>query len=137
MRTLHDDIDLEIDRTEIGWLLAKRASAMKAMDADYLASRFAPGCSGSGPIPSDAAALRSWFDGFERSIEYAVRDLSITVGDDVAFAHSLDRLSATPIGGRRFQLWLRATTGLRRISGRWLITHEHRSTEEYPLSLPG
>lgn len=138
----HDhDLDREIDETEIRWLLSKRASAVTAMDADYLASRHAPGSTGFDITPprhgqndavTDAAALRDWFRGFEDSLEYSIRDLSVDVGDDVAFAHSLDRLVATPFGGRRAQVWLQVTMGLRRIRGRWLITHEHRSLAAPP-----
>ncbi|MEL4320187.1 nuclear transport factor 2 family protein [Leifsonia sp. YIM 134122] len=135
------DLDREIDETEIGWLLSKRASAVKARDADYLVSRLAPGSTSFDLTPplnahrsavTDAAGLRDWFDGFEDSIEYSVRDLTVVVGDDVAFAHSIDRFTATPVGGRRFQLWLRVTTGLRRTRGVWLITHEHRSVAAPP-----
>ncbi|MET0976792.1 MAG: nuclear transport factor 2 family protein [Leifsonia sp.] len=142
--TTMQSIDHEIDATEIGWLLTKRASAMVAMDADYLVSRFAPGSStfdltpplnGHGSAATDANGLRDWFAGFEDSIEYAIRDLAITVGGDVAFAHSIERFSARPIGGRRFEIWLRVTTGLRRTGGRWLITHEHRSTPAEPVQL--
>ena len=58
-----------------------------------------------------------------------VRDLTVTVGGDVAFCHSLDRLSATPHGAPEgFELWFRATICLRKIEGTWLITHEHNST---------
>ncbi|WP_162240772.1 YybH family protein [Leifsonia sp. Leaf264] len=135
------EIDREIDEAEIGWLLTKRGAAVKAMDADYLVSRHAPGSTGFDITPArhgrdhavtDAAALRDWFRTFEDSLDYSILDLSIVVGDDVAFAHSLDHFTATPFGARRAQVWLHVTTGLRRIGGCWLITHEHRSIASPP-----
>lgn len=54
---------------------------------------------------------------------YQIRDLTITVGGDVAFCHSLIQL-----GGA---LWFRSTIVLRKIGGEWLITHEHNSTPFY------
>ncbi len=42
----------------------------------------------------------------------------MTVGENVAFCHSLNRLTATPLGApESFTLWSRATVGLRRIDG--------------------
>ena len=53
------------------------------------------------------------------------RDLAVTAGGDVAFCHSLNRLSATPHDApQKFDLWFRATVGLRKIDGSWQITHE-------------
>jgi ketosteroid isomerase-like protein len=53
----------------------------------------------------------------------------------VAFATSLDRLTATPKGMTdSFTLWFRVTLGLRRIDGRWLVTHEHESV---PFEMDG
>ena len=47
----------------------------------------------------------------------------------MAFVHCLTRMTATPMGSPDpFSLWLRSTFGLRRIEGRWLITHRHEST---------
>jgi ketosteroid isomerase-like protein len=52
----------------------------------------------------------------------------VTADGDVAFATSLDAMTAVPKGGsEEFTLWYRTTLGLRRIDGRWLITHEHNS----------
>ena len=57
-----------------------------------------------------------------------VTHLQITTGGDVAFATSIDSMTAVPRGATEpFTLWYRATLGLRRVDGRWLITHEHNS----------
>lgn len=36
-----------------------------------------------------------WFASWRGPIGYEIRDLSITVGDDVAFSHSLNRITGT------------------------------------------
>ena len=60
-------------------------------------------------------------------IDYEVRDLDVTVGGDVAFVRSLNRLSGTLAGGRRAATWVRWTGCLRRLDGEWLIVHDHVS----------
>ncbi|SFT97338.1 SnoaL-like domain-containing protein [Geodermatophilus amargosae] len=47
----------------------------------------------------------------------------MVAGDDVAHAHGLLRVGAAGTEGFRVRL----TVGLRRVEGRWLITHEHHS----------
>jgi ketosteroid isomerase-like protein len=41
------------------------------------------------------------FEPFQGPVDYEVRDLSITAGDDVAFSHSLNRMSGTMKNGRK------------------------------------
>jgi uncharacterized protein (TIGR02246 family) len=67
------------------------------------------------------------FELYESSIDYEVRDLSITAGDDVAFSHSLNRVSGTMKDGRKSDRWLRWTACYRRTNDKWLIVHEHVS----------
>ncbi len=71
-----------------------------------------------------------WDEGFS-SIQgpfgYEIADLSITVGDDVAFTHCLGRSSATLPTGQKIGNWLRWTACFRKIGGKWLIVHEHVS----------
>jgi ketosteroid isomerase-like protein len=58
---------------------------------------------------------------------YEVHDLDITVGDDVAFTRSFNRLSATLNTGQKTDVWLRWTACFRKIGGKWLIVHMHAS----------
>ena len=71
------------------------------------------------------AYRRPWQDVFERfqMLDYEVRDLRITAGDDVAFSHSLNRIRGTMTNGQHTDLWLRWTAGYRKIDGRWRIVH--------------
>lgn len=63
------------------------------------------------------------FSTFQGPIGYEIHDLSITVGDDVAFTHSLNRISGTMNTGHKTDLWVRCTACLRKINGKWLIVH--------------
>ena len=60
-------------------------------------------------------------------IGYEIHELAITAGKEVAFAHSLNRVTGTRKDGKRIVMWLRATICLRRIEGLWMFTHEHYS----------
>ncbi|MEV4281935.1 nuclear transport factor 2 family protein [Actinoplanes xinjiangensis] len=74
-------------------------------------------------------------DTFQAPPRREVTRLAITADGDVAFATSIDCLSAVPRGATEgFTLWFRVTLGLRRIDGHWLITHEHESV---PFEMDG
>ena len=64
---------------------------------------------------------------YQGPIDYEMHDLHITVGDDVAFTHSLNRISGTRNTGQQTDLWLRWTACWRSINGKWLIVHHHNS----------
>src|SRR5215468_1706864 len=67
------------------------------------------------------------FSSFQGPIGYEMHDLTITVGDDVAFAHSLNRISGTMNNRLKTDLWLRWTACFRKINGTWLIVHHQNS----------
>ena len=64
---------------------------------------------------------------YQGQIDYEIHDLNITVGDDVAFTHSLNRISGTMNNGQKTDLWLRWTACYRKINGKWLIVHHQAS----------
>lgn len=72
-----------------------------------------------------SAYRKPWQDVFERfqTLDYEVRNLTITAGDDVAFSHSLNHLSGTMTDGKKTDLWLRVTFGYRKIGGNWQVVH--------------
>ena len=67
------------------------------------------------------------FSSFQGPIGYEIHDPTITVGDDVAFTHSLNRISGTLNTGQKTNLWLRWTACFRKINGKWLIVHHQVS----------
>ena len=86
----------------------------------------------SDPHGHDPSGIEAWLKGFEAPPQRAVTSLEITADGDVAFATSLDSMTATPVGASSpFTLWYRTTLGLRRIDGRWLVVHEHESVPFY------
>ena len=73
--------------------------------------------------------------GFVTPPRREVTQLEIAESGDVAYATSLDCLTATPVGETEsFSLWFRVTLGLRRVDGHWLVTHEHSSV---PFEMDG
>ena len=64
---------------------------------------------------------------FQGPINYEIADLSITVGDDVAFTHSLNRMSGTLTNGQKLDHWLRWTACFRKVNGKWLLVHHQAS----------
>src|SRR5215470_13766075 len=54
------------------------------------------------------AFRKAWeavFSSFQGPIGYELHDLSIAVGDDVAFSYSLNRISGTMNNGHKTDLW--------------------------------
>lgn len=72
-------------------------------------------------------AMAGWFAGWDGPITVEIRDLVVHVGGDVAFSHSLNRLTGTRFGGGRTDIWMRSTLGFRRIGDGWRIAHGHTS----------
>jgi ketosteroid isomerase-like protein len=56
-----------------------------------------------------------------------VRDVRITAGDDIAFAHFLYHVTGTLTNGNEVDMWVRTTMELRKTDDAWVITHEHNS----------
>jgi len=129
------------DVAQIRQMMAAQEAAMRSRDAEYLVSRYtpdvvkfslAPPLQSTGPDVQDVTALRRWFAGFDGAIDYEIRNLTVTAGDDIAFCHSLNRLSATPHGAPGgFDLWFRSTVCFLKVDGTWRIGHEHISTPFY------
>jgi uncharacterized protein (TIGR02246 family) len=73
------------------------------------------------------ARLEQWFASFEGPLDFELRELEITAGDDVAFCHSLNHVKATKVEGGLLEMQWRATLCLQRIEGKWLVVHSHTS----------
>jgi ketosteroid isomerase-like protein len=92
-----------IDETLIRALIDDRVRAVRTKDIDGSTSSIAPDIlvfDVVGPLQyggSDAVRKRAeeWVSSFEGPIGFEVHNLSIATGDDVAFSHSLNRVSAT------------------------------------------
>jgi len=126
---------------EIRDLITAAESAMKEGDAQRLIDRYtadvvkfdlAPPLGRRGDAARDVPGQQAWFATFDGPVDLRITELEIEVGGDLAFAHSLNRMSATPTGTDfAFELWFRATYGLRKTAEGWRIAHEHTSTPFY------
>ena len=127
--------DTAIEEGQIRNLMNDWVKAIRAKDCDTLMSNYAPGVllfdliTPLQYVGSEAGRQRmeEWFGSFRGPIEFETRNLSITAGDDVAFCHSLNRVSGTMTDGENVDMWWRATVCFRKIGGRWMIAHEHSS----------
>ena len=124
-----------VDEIQIRGLIEDKIKAVRAKDIDGATSNYAPDVLSFDVINplqyigSDAIKKRlgDWFSSFQGSIGFEIRDLSITVGGDVAFSHSLNHVSATKTDGVKLDMWWRETACYRKLDGRWVITHQHTS----------
>lgn len=76
------------------------------------------------------AKMKNWERAFTffRDVSYEVRDLAVTVGDDVAFGHCFGRLSGSLMDGTVTDgMWVRGTFCFQKIDGDWLIVHDQAS----------
>jgi len=80
-------------------------------------------------LGSEACRRRTqdWFASFQGEIGCDIRDLNITVGHEVAFSHSLYRVTGNKVGGEKVHMYWRATAGYKKLDGKWVIVHEHNS----------
>jgi ketosteroid isomerase-like protein len=133
--TTHSRADeAEIRRIIQAWMTGLRTknvdAVMEHAAPDILSFDLAP------PLASRGAEryrknLEAWFPTWDGPIDTQARDLHITVGGDVAFSTSLNRIGGTKKDGEQTNIWVRVTAGFRKIDGRWLVTHEHVSTPFY------
>jgi uncharacterized protein (TIGR02246 family) len=63
----------------------------------------------------------------DKPVAFALSDIDVTCGADVAFATAIGNCVDVPPDGRREPLQFRLTMGLRKIDGRWRVMHEHHS----------
>lgn len=112
------------------WATAVRrrdvAGALQNHSADILMFDVPP------PFKSDGidAYRRTWDLFFSCSpdpVKFDIVELRVTAGADVAFATALMQCAERAVGGKDVDLDFRLTVGLRKINGRWVVTHEHHS----------
>ena len=121
---------------QIRALIEGRVRAIDDKDVEALVAKAAPGIVSFDALPplqrvgreAIRTRLQEWFGWYDGPIGYEVRDLRITAGDDIAFAHYLYHVTGTMTNGKSVDMWVRTTMGLQKIEdGVWAITHEHNS----------
>jgi uncharacterized protein (TIGR02246 family) len=124
------------DEDAITALIRRWAEAVHAGDLDAVLADHAPGIvMFDVPPPDDGirgldAYRESWppFFEWQRSGgSFEITELDVTAGADVAFAHALLRCGTPEDLREHPDHRLRLTIGLRKVDGRWVVTHEHHS----------
>jgi uncharacterized protein (TIGR02246 family) len=123
------------DEAEIRGRIEKLVEAIRAADLEGVKAIYAPDIVSFDVIPplqhrGAEAQWKNWadvFSAYRHPIGYEVRELTIVVGDDVAFGHSLNRISGTLKNGQKSGFWVRWTPCFRKIDGQWLIVHHQAS----------
>jgi uncharacterized protein (TIGR02246 family) len=123
------------DEAHIRQRIGQLTEALRAKDLDGVMSIYAPDIVSFDIVPplqhkGAEAKQKNWADAFamyQRPLDYEIRDLTITTGDDVAYVHSLNRINGTLKNGNRTGFWLRWTACFRKIDGSWLIAHDQVS----------
>jgi uncharacterized protein (TIGR02246 family) len=132
MAAAHDKAGGE---AQIRALLDEQIAAVRAKDVSGLLASYAPDVvvfdlvnplqyRGSDALRNRAA---EWLSSFEGPVGYEAREVRIMAGDDVAYCHSLNRVTGRTTQGKKIDMSWRATLCCRKIDGRWMVTHGHSS----------
>ncbi|MEV4219237.1 SgcJ/EcaC family oxidoreductase [Nonomuraea sp. NPDC049725] len=125
----------ESDEAAIRQHVGKIVEGLRAKDLDGLRSLYAADVVSFDVEPplqhvGVEAKMKNWTNVFAvfETVDYEVRDLTLTVGDEVAFGHCFGRLSGTLKNGTATSgMWVRGTFCFRKADGRWLIAHDQAS----------
>jgi uncharacterized protein (TIGR02246 family) len=125
------------DEVEIRALYDRWAKVFEAHDIEGIMSLYAPGDAviaydvgpplqfkGKDAYRKDYAEFLAQYDG---PIHVEFRDMRVLSSGDVGFVHALEWFTGKLKNGQQSDLWLRATSGVRKVNGKWLIVHDHVS----------
>jgi uncharacterized protein (TIGR02246 family) len=123
------------DEADIRRRIDELVNAVRAMDLERVTSMYTPDVVSFDIVPplwyqGSKNKRQHWADAFatyQPPLGYEIRDLVVAVRDDLAFGHSVNRVSGTLKNGRRSAVWLRWTACFRKLDGHWLIVHDHAS----------
>ena len=125
------------DEADIRALEDRFAAAFKAKDINAIMALYTPG---PDLIVFDANPPRQYsgWDAYKKDFEaflasspgpadMLITDVSVTVGGDVAYGHSIQHPILTDEDGKKTEFTVRVTDGYKKVNGQWLISHEHVS----------
>ena len=124
------------DEKQIRALIERWAKAVHAGDLDAVLADHAddivmfdvpPPANGVRGIGAYRETWPAFFSWQAQGAAFEIVSLETTVGDEVAFAHALLRCGTQEELDLDPANRLRLTVGLRKQSGRWVVTHEHHS----------
>ncbi|HEX4159332.1 MAG TPA: nuclear transport factor 2 family protein [Rhizomicrobium sp.] len=125
------------DKAQIEALEDRFAAAFNAKDLDAIMKVYEPG---PGLFVFDVTPPRQhvgwedyrkdWQDalaGMKGPVKFEISDLSITVDGDVAYGHSIQRMTGTNTKDKAVDVTVRVSDVYRKLKGKWLIVEEHVS----------
>jgi uncharacterized protein (TIGR02246 family) len=113
------------------WATAVHAGDMPAVLADHAEDivmfDVPPPEQGVRGMDAYRATWPGFFDWQASGASFEIQELEVTAGTDVGFAFALLRCGTPAQFERNPEQRLRLTVGLRKVAGRWTVTHEHHS----------
>lgn len=124
-----------LDEAAIRRQVDKIVEGLRAKDLEKLRKLYAPDVVSFDIEPplqhvGVAAKLANWAPicTLFETVRYEVRDLTLTVGADVAFGYAFARLGGVLTDGTAVSgMWVRVTYGFRKTDDTWLIAHDQVS----------
>ena len=124
----------EYDR-EIRAVIDERVQAVLKKDLRPLVGRQADDVVTFGVLPpllsrgatAATETAQAWFDGYASDIGYEVQELVVHASGTVGFCSFVYHVSGTLAAGGEVNMWVRATLGLEKRDGTWIIVHDHES----------
>lgn len=123
------------DEAQIRELVESWASAVRHKDMEAILAHHAPDLlMFDVPPPLQLKGIEayeaSWSDFFlwlDRGGTFQLSDIRVTTGSDVGFCHALIHCGNPRSSGRKDDLTVRLTIGLKKVNSEWTIVHEHHS----------
>jgi ketosteroid isomerase-like protein len=123
------------DEVAIRTLVETWARAVRRKDLDAILLNHSPNMlMFDVPPPLESKGIeaykRTWdvfFSWTHDPVVFDISEMSVTAGDDVAFATALMRCAGREVNGDDIELDFRLTIGLRKIDNQWIVMHEHHS----------
>ena len=124
-----------VDENEIRALIERWSKAVREEDrvgirrdhADDILMFDVPPPFQSRGIEEYMATWELFLGSVEKPVAFSFTDVEVTAGTDVAFATAIGHCVNIDKSGQREPLLFRLTMGLRKMAGRWVVTHEHHS----------
>lgn len=131
----HQQENTASSETEIRQWMNDFKQAFEAKDTKAVMALYAPDVLAYDIVPplqyvgSDAYGkdFATYFAGYKGPVTLEYRDCHIETSGDLAVVTCLEHNTGTLNNGTPVSIWLRDTTALRRVNGRWLDFHDHVS----------
>jgi len=131
----HAPANTASSETEIRQWMADFKQAFEAKDTKAVMALYTPDVLAYDIVPplqyvgSDAYGkdYDTYFSQYKGPLTLEYHDCHISTSGDLAVVTCLERNTGTLTNGTPVAIWLRDTTALRRVNGRWLDFHDHVS----------